>query len=147
MNTPPCPHRPARWQRWLALALIGLLALGPFLHSHFGVSHDTGFHVDGLHEVHHLNHDASSTLGAQTSTPSSMQASTPDDESPALCVSASLPQNGDALAWPLALWLVLAVVPLLPADTGHPCPPCPTLRTRPVYRPGMPPPGLPPPHA
>ncbi len=134
MNTLPCPHRPARWQRWLALALIGLLALGPFLHSHFGVSHDTGFHVDGLHEVHHLSHDASSP-----------QASAPDDESQALGVAASLPQDGGALAWPLALWLVLAVVPLLPTRTAHPCPPGPAAHARLIYRAGMPPPGLAPP--
>lgn len=38
--------------RWLSLqlvlALMALLALGPFLHAHYGSSRLTGFHVDGM---------------------------------------------------------------------------------------------------
>ncbi len=129
MNT----RTPSLWHRWLALTLIGLLALGPFLHSHFGASHDTGFHVDGLHEVHHA------------STTTDLSANTPDDESPALGVATSLPEDSHSPAWPLALWLV--VLPLLPVPVRwvftrltH-LPP----RARPVYCAGMPPPCLAPP--
>jgi hypothetical protein len=32
----------------LVLALMALLALGPFLHAHYGSSRLTGFHVDGM---------------------------------------------------------------------------------------------------
>ena len=42
---------PSLLRRWLTLLMVGLLALGPFLHSHFGTSHDTGFHLDGVHAV------------------------------------------------------------------------------------------------
>ena len=31
--------------------LMGLLALGPFLHAHYGSSHSQGFHVDGLAQL------------------------------------------------------------------------------------------------
>ncbi len=129
MNT----RTPSLWQRWLALALIGLLALGPFLHSHFGASHDTGFHLDGLHEVHHAS--AATELGVNA----------PDDESPALGVATSLPEDGHAPVWPLALWLV--VLPLLrpPARLSLSRPAAAPQGARPVYCAGMPPPGLAPP--
>ena len=35
----------------LTLALMALLALGPFLHAHYGNSRLTGFHVDGISQA------------------------------------------------------------------------------------------------
>ena len=129
---------PSLAHRWLSFGLGLLLALGPFLHSHFGASHERGFHVDGVHAVH-----ASATMGTAAS---SLQA--PDDESPALGVAASLAQTEDEGWLPLAL--VLLCVPLLPRLSR------PTRRwrvapvasaLRPCYRAGWPPPCLAPPQA
>ena len=60
-----------------------LLLLGPFLHSHLGVSHELGFHLHGVHAVH--GPSASELNLAQLS----------PQESPALGVAASLPQPED----------------------------------------------------
>ena len=132
MNSPS----PSLLRRWLTLLMIGLLALGPFLHSHFGASHDTGFHLDGVHAVH-----ASAPADMHA-----MQAS--DDESPALGVAASLPQPEEKALSLLDLAMLVAVLPL-PAQRRLPLPRA--RRTlRPVgrlYRAGLPPPGLAPPAA
>lgn len=112
-----------------------LLALGPFLHGHFGASHEQGFHVDGVHTVH-ASALANELLSLQT----------PLDESPALGVAASLAQSEDE-GWPLIAWMLL-LVPLLPrlivqvmpsprGTTGG------SQRLR--YRAGWPPPSLAPP--
>lgn len=116
--------------------MVGLLALGPFLHSHFGASHDTGFHLDGVHAVHATGPADVSAL--QTS----------DDESPALGVAASLPSPEDKALSLLGLALLMAVLPLLPQRQA----PLPRARralapTCSLYRAGLPPPCLAPPVA
>ena len=100
MNAQP----PSLAHRWLSLWLGVLLALGPFLHSHFGASHEQGFHVDGVHAVH----------AAPALSPELHSVQAPDDESPALGVATSLAQSEEdglplfALAWLLAQkpWIV-----------------------------------------
>ncbi len=127
---------PSPLRRWLTLLMVGLLALGPFLHSHFGTSHDTGFHLDGVHAVH-----AADTTGI-----GAVHAN--EEESPALGVSASLPHpENDGQSGPLLAFL-LVVLPMLPL-----------LRQRlprsnrswapksAVYGNGLPPPSLAPPTA
>ena len=98
MNTPAQPLL----HRWLALLLAGLLALGPFLHSHFGASHDTGFHLDGVHAVHAQPDTAAHATQAQ------------DEESPALGVATSLPHPEDEGQPHLALALLTVILPLAP---------------------------------
>ena len=127
---------PSLLRRWLILLMVGLLGLGPFLHSHFGASHDTGFHLDGVHAVH----------AAGEADPGTLLAS--EEESPALGVSASLPQpEDDRPSDPLlALWLV---VPLRPALVPAALPRSeriPSLHQA-IYRKGLPPPALAPPIA
>jgi len=122
--------------RWLTLLLAMLLALGPFLHSHFGASHETGFHLDGVHAVH----------GNMPDTVTALQSS--DEDSLALGVAASLPQPEDEGWLALGFALLMAVLPLLPLQRQA----LPRARralhqraTR--YRAGLPPPGLAPPAA
>lgn len=122
--------------RWATAVLIGLLALGPFLHGHLGASHISGFHVDGLHAV---NHPAEPGL--------SPSMSALDDESPALGVATSLPKSDDDGRVLLSAALLLAfVLGLMPHRSS--------LRLRPAaadppavhaYRDGWPPPALAPP--
>lgn len=122
----------SRTHRWLAALLACVLALAPFLHGHFGASHESGFHIDGLHAVQHA-HDSQPSLQAN------------DDESPALGVApVRLPsEDGDTLWWPIALLLVLPLLPLLPQGQGRAPQPCTPRRT--CYRVGLPPPSLAPP--
>ena len=124
-------------RRWLTLLMVGLLALGPFLHSHFGPSHDTGFHLDGVHAVHTA--DATAMGLAQLG----------EEESPALGVSASLPHPEDDGQSGLMFALLLAVLPLLPLLRQAPLPRSARARTpQPVlYGNGLPPPSLAPPAA
>jgi hypothetical protein len=66
----------------LTLALMALLALGPFLHAHYGNSRLTGFHVDGISQA--VSHtDAPFGLRVPHVTPSN------EEESAALGVTAS----------------------------------------------------------
>lgn len=126
---------PRLLRRWLTLLMVGLLAFGPFLHSHFGVSHDTGFHLDGVHAVHAI--DATGLDGTLAS----------EEETPALGVSASLPHPEDdgQPGLPLALLLVLPLLALrrqgLPRIRGSRSPE-PAL-----FGEGSPPPSLAPPLA
>lgn len=122
--------------RGVTAVLIGLLALGPFLHGHLGASHVSGFHVDGMHAVAHAG-DTGAVL--------SMSAL--DDESPALGVATSLPKPDDDSKLLQAALLLACALCLLPRLS--------TLRIRPAatdpqaartYRDGWPPPALPPPH-
>lgn len=126
---------PSLLHRCLTLLLAGLLALGPFLHGHFGVSHDTGFHLDGVHAVH--AHAATSMSTMQTS----------DEESPALGVATSLPHPEDDGLVLLALALLTAVLSLLmPLQRASvPRPDRTRAPARPLYRAGLPPPCLAPP--
>lgn len=125
----------SRTHRWLAGLLASVLALAPFLHGHFGVSHESGFHIDGLHAVQHPAHDAQPSLQAS------------DDESPALGVAPVRPPSEDlgTLWWPIALLLVLPLLPL--QAQGQARPPRQRHRARPLYRVGLPPPSLAPPMA
>ncbi len=131
MNTPA----PSLLHRCLTLLLAGLLALGPFLHGHFGASHDTGFHLDGMHAVH-----AQTPVGMST-----MQ--TGDEESPALGVGSSLPHPEDNGLILLAAAMLASVLSLfIPLRRQHlPRPERTGTCTRPLYRPGLPPPCLAPP--
>ena len=121
--------------RWLTLLLAMLLALGPFLHSHFGASHETGFHLDGVHALHD---NASSTVTA-------MQSS--DEDSLALGVAASLPQPENKSWLALGFALLMVALPLLPLQRQV-LPRVPRAQHRPAtrYRAGLPPPGLAPPY-
>ena len=125
---------PSLLQRWLILLMAGLLTLGPFLHSHFGTSHDTGFHLDGVRTL---------PIRALTDV-TVMQAS--EEESPALGVAASLPQPGDEERDLIGLTLLMAILPLLTQRRlllslmpGRSTPSCG------LYLAGMPPPSLAPP--
>lgn len=123
----------SRTHRWLAGLLACVLALAPFLHGHFGASHESGFHIDGLHAVQHPGHDTQTSLQAG------------DDESPALGVAPVRPPSEDSgpLWWPIALLLVLPLLPLLPQGKAHPPRQRTGARTR--WRVGLPPPALAPP--
>ena len=71
---------------WLTCALTVLLALGPFLHAHYGASHISGLHMDGM-DVAHVMHthevleatfqndadDESAAVGVVTSYPREVQ--------------------------------------------------------------------------
>ena len=129
-------HTPSLAHRWLSLWLGVLLALGPFLHSHYGASHEQGFHVDGVHAVH-----AAPALSPELH---SLQA--PDDESPALGVAASLAQSEDEGLPLFALaWLLVPLLARLSTIARH-WPRAPlSSPLRPCYRAGWPPPSLAPP--
>ncbi len=122
--------------RGVTAVLIGLLALGPFLHSHLGASHVSGFHVDGMHAV--ANNDAVDTAYSLRAV---------DDESPALGVATSLPKPDDdgslLLQAALLLAAVLGLLPRLVLLRIRPS----AAEPRPVhaYRDGWPPPALAPP--
>ena len=90
-----------RWLSvWLRIALTVLLALGPFLHAHYGASHLSGLHVDGMDSVHasHAHHSPIQVMEADS-----------DDESAAVGVAPSHPRE-----WQLQLdnttWTTLATV-------------------------------------
>ena len=122
-------------RRWLTLLLAGLLALGPFLHSHFGISHDTGFHLDGVHALHAGHASAADAVQM------------PDDESPALGVGTSLPHSEDDPLLDLAPVLLLAVLPLLLMAQRLQPPVQTHTAMLPRYANGLPPPALAPPAA
>lgn len=91
-------------QRIGALALLALLALGPFLHAHWGQASRGGFHMDGavVHQ-HAVNADVS-VLSADD-----------EHESPAVGVASSLPRGAEKTpsATDVSLWvcgLLLAVL-------------------------------------
>ena len=97
---------------WLRIALTVLLALGPFLHAHYGASHLSGLHVDGMDSVHstHAHHSPIQVIDADS-----------DDESAAVGVAPSHPRE-----WQLQLddtpWVALSTVWVLfvAALTLHP---------------------------
>lgn len=126
---------------------MGLLAIGPFLHSHTGASRVTGFHMDGVHGVA----TPSTALGTWAGTSANKAAlhslSASDDESPALGVAASLPTpDHDGFMLAAAVCLLAVVLPLgllcLSACTWGRAPQRTPMR---VYRAGWPPPALAPP--
>ena len=68
---------------WLVTLLMGLLALGPFLHAHYGPSVSTGFHINGLETAAVATHWTAATEEVST-------ASAPNElESPAVGVDTS----------------------------------------------------------
>jgi len=71
---------------WLAILLMGLLALGPFLHAHYGHSQATGFHINGLETAALASH---LTDAADHPPAVSMPI---EPESPAVGVVTSLPR-------------------------------------------------------
>jgi hypothetical protein len=97
----------------LSLPLIALLALGPFLHAHYGNSQLTGFHVDGISQ-------AVLQTDSHFSTSLPVAISSSDEESAALGVTTShtrqtpetteaSPDHGTAAAACLAfVWAVFA---------------------------------------
>ena len=126
---------PSLLYRCLTLLLAGLLALGPFLHGHFGASHDTGFHLDGVHAVH-----VQSPVGMS-------MVQTGAEESPALGVGSSLPHPEDDGLVLLAVVLLASLLSLC-MPTRRQSPPRPERMApwaRTCYRPGLPPPCLAPP--
>jgi len=109
---------------WLVSLLMGLLALGPFLHAHYGASVATGFHVNGLQAVTLGPVPGLSTEQATFSLPS-------EQESPAVGVVTSLPRaeadafSSDTPSVVLLGFLLLSVVHRLPsawpwAPAAHP---------------------------
>ena len=96
-------------QRIGALALLGLLALGPFLHAHWGQANRGGFHMDGAVVHHHAASADAPVMSADD-----------EHESPAVGVASSLPRGadktpslGDMHLWVGTLWLAV-LLPLLP---------------------------------
>lgn len=130
---------PSLLKHGLTLLLVGLLALGPFLHGHFGNHHASGFHLDGVHAVHTAGEPAATTLAEA-------QPCTDQDESQALGVAESLPQTADH-GLPVLIAGLLSALLILPSLR---CPACPLgaqprTHLRKLYRAGLPPPCLAPP--
>ena len=96
---------------WLISLLMGLLALGPFLHAHYGGSAATGFHVNGLQAVAIAPASGLSSDSPMLSLPT-------EQESPAAGVVTTLPRSEtDAFTpdTPSVVMLSLIVLGLLPA--------------------------------
>lgn len=131
----------------LVVFLMVLLAIGPFLHSHWGPSHVFGLHVSGLHvdEWHGVQHGASPAHFVATASQQSLGVT--DDESPALGVETSLPQpDHDGFSLGHALCLLAVFLPLGMRQLARPHgvgahPPAPLH----AYQAGWPPPALAPP--
>lgn len=123
----------------LVVLLIGLLAIGPFLHSHVGASVVSGFHMDGVRSLPLSGPgDAAASVHSLTVN---------DDESPALGVATSLPKSdpsqlcvGDITA--LLAAALLACLIARPLRLRPLCPQFVAVRT---YQAGWPPPALAPP--
>ena len=128
-----------RLSQGMVVLLMGLLSIGPFLHSHVGASVVSGFHLDGVRSV-----QVNDTAGA----PAALHSlSVNDDESPALGVATSLPNSdqdhlciGDIGSWLAAVLLVRLLC--LPQRARWAWPWATLART---YQAGWPPPALAPP--
>mgnify|MGYP000450288936 CR=1 FL=1 len=136
------PFRPL--SLWLISLLMALLALGPFLHAHYGTSLATGFHVNGLQAV-----SAAQATGIASDLPLLSPAS--EEESPAVGVVTSLPRF-EADRWvldsaPVLLLTVLihSVLQRLPS-TWPWTPAAPPVQGR-TFQAGFPPPAHAPPTA
>lgn len=93
---------------------MALLALGPFLHAHYGNSRLTGFHVDGLsHMVSHADAPSNALIPQATSSSEEESAALGVTASHARqTVEASQASQDDAntdLAWLMLALAVLAV--------------------------------------
>ena len=71
---------------YLAIALVALLAIGPFLHAHYGASLTSGFHINGLQAVTMTSTPGQSADGPVLSLPT-------EQDSPAVGVVTSLPRT------------------------------------------------------
>ena len=123
----------------MVVLLMGLLSIGPFLHSHVGASVVSGFHLDGVRSVAQAD-----AAGTGTALPSF---DVNDDESPALVVATTLPNSdqhslcvGDIST--LLAAVLLASLVCLPRHTRLAWPSATPART---YQAGWPPPALAPP--
>lgn len=129
---------------WLAILLMGLLALGPFLHAHYGHSQATGFHINGLETAATATHPSVAAYDAPA-------VSVPiEPESPAVGVVTSLPRfeksdlfSADILEILLLSFFILNVFNRLPriwqwVPTVNPFVAC-------SFKAGFPPPALAPP--
>ena len=123
----------------MVVLLMGLLAIGPFLHSHVGASVVSGFHMDGVRSL------------TQAHTPDASTAMTSfrvnDDESPALGVATSLPKPDQDSLCVGDITALLAAVLLASLVSGPRCTPPTWPRVLPshTYQAGWPPPALAPP--
>jgi hypothetical protein len=116
---------------------MALLALGPFLHAHYGSSRLTGFHVDGM--------NALTTQAPVVLDIAAYFSSDTEEESPALGISAShtrqslsdeRTENDATIVWLLVVTLVCVSVAVRPPLGGRrPAP----MRPPRAYRAGFPP--------
>ena len=102
------------WTLWLISLLMCLLALGPFLHAHYGASLTSGFHINGLQAVTMTPTPGQATDGPVLSLPT-------EQDSPAVGVVTSLPRTEADAFTPdttnvvLFSFLVLSVLHRLPS--------------------------------
>ena len=136
------PYR--RLSLGLISLLMGLLALGPFLHAHYGASLATGFHVNGLQAVAIAQVSGIASDGPMLSLPS-------EQESPAVGVVTSLPRfeadtfTADTTPVLLIRFLIQTVLQRLPS-AWHWTPVTPCVQGR-IFQAGFPPPAHAPPQA
>jgi len=79
-----------RLSLWLISLLMGLLALGPFLHAHYGASWMTGFHLSGLPASARV---ALPITGAEANPNVPVLSPSHEEESPAVGVAPSMPRG------------------------------------------------------
>jgi hypothetical protein len=70
----------------MVVFLMGLLSMGPFLHSHMGASAVSGFHMDGVQHLGQIAHFHTETVHQHLSAT--------QDEPPVMGVATSLPNAG-----------------------------------------------------
>lgn len=145
LSVPPIsPTLFRRLSLWLISLLMGLLALGPFLHAHYGASWTTGFHIYGVPSSLSAALPQWVSDGPVLSVPS-------EEESPAVGVETSLPRaeadsfSPDAPVLLLLTGMLLLALQRLPlAGAWMPGAP-PGLHT--TFQAGWPPPAHAPPLA
>ena len=123
----------------LVVLLIGLLAIGPFLHSHVGASVVSGFHIDGVRSL---------PLGGPADAATSVHSlNVNDDESPALGVATSLPKSDPSqlCVGDITALLAAALLACLTAQAHRLQPVRPQAVPVRTYQAGWPPPALAPP--
>ena len=134
--------RITRWLSiWLRISLTVLLALGPFLHAHYGASHLSGLHVDGMDSVHtsHAHHAPVQVIDVDS-----------EDESAAVGVAPSHPRewqlNLDTATWATlaTVWVLFVAAQLFRLPVAQHIT-CPEPVSRRLYRPNAHPPTLAPP--
>lgn len=123
----------------MVVLLMGLLSIGPFLHSHMGGSMVSGFHMDG---VQHL----AQVLPFHAAT-AHQQLRATHEETPVMGVATSLPNSDhDGLCVIDMTGLLTAILLVSPARMTRIAPPSWGFAwTSHTYQAGWPPPGLAPP--